>query len=166
MPAAGSIVGLPIDGAQRAVALGRLDGRAGAVGDIFERTAVIVLARGSGAGRAGARGAIVLAGERNAEALLLAGLRLDRAGAGRGGGQRGKDGRGSKCIELVHGFIPHRPQGKRGGAPRGAERGATGVPACEGKRGRRGSYIEESAFPEWKTSDDRTTAGTLPWLTQ
>jgi len=44
--------------------------------------------------------------------------------------------------------------------------GRRGMPAMRGSELPAGTYIEESAFPEWKTSDERTTAGTLPWLIQ
>src|SRR4029079_14396899 len=71
---------LPVDRAQGAVALGRLDRRAGALGNILPGIALVALARSARAGRAGAGLAVVLVGERDAVTLVLAGLRSDRAG--------------------------------------------------------------------------------------
>src|SRR4051812_19824076 len=93
---------LPVYGAERAVALGRPDRGAGAFGDILERAAVEVLARRARAGRAGAGGAIVLAGERDAEALLLARLRLHRRGDKGGRSQRGSC-TGNGDVSDLHG---------------------------------------------------------------
>src|SRR6185369_12663799 len=111
--------GLAVDRGQRAAALGRLDGRACAPSDILPCIALVVLARGARAGRAGTGLAVVFAGERNAEALVLARLRRNRAGVRRSSGQRRKDGSGREGVELVHVSLLELPQQKGGGAPRG-----------------------------------------------
>src|SRR5438067_6687391 len=159
--------GLPVGRAQRAVALGRLDRRAGALGDIFPRVALEILARRARAAGAGTRFAVVLAGERNAVALVHAGLRRNRTGLGRRSGQRGKHGGGGKSVELVHGSVLTCLR-RKSVAPREGQRGTPrDCRHCEGARKcRPGNYMEESGFPEWNTSEERTTAGTLPWLTQ
>ena len=69
---------------QGAMALGGLDVLAGALGDIFPMGGIVIDGRCSGAGRAGAGGAVVLAGERDAVALV--GARLHRGGTRLGGG--------------------------------------------------------------------------------
>ena len=57
------------------MALGRRHGFARAFGDVFPLVRIIVGGLRAGAGRAGAGGAVVLAGERYAVALVGAGLR-------------------------------------------------------------------------------------------
>ena len=75
---------------QRAVALGGLHAFAGALGDIFPGMRVVVDGRGARAAGAGAGGAIVLAGQRDAVALVGAGLGRGGAGLGGGGERRGR----------------------------------------------------------------------------
>src|SRR5271156_152782 len=79
---------------QRAVAARGLHLFAAALGDIFPVMRIVVDGRGAGAGRAGAGGAIVLAGERDAEALV--GARLRRSRTRLGGGSEGAGERGGK----------------------------------------------------------------------
>src|SRR6516164_4612039 len=72
---------------QRAVALRRRGPFARALGDVLPLVRIVVDGLRSGAARAGAGGAVVLAGERNAIALVGAGL--DRRGSRLGGGGEG-----------------------------------------------------------------------------
>src|SRR6266852_195670 len=64
-----------LDRLQRTVAQGRLDRVASALGDVFPGIALIIGRGGSGAGRARTGGTIVVALERDAEALVLGRLR-------------------------------------------------------------------------------------------
>src|SRR5664279_434400 len=82
---------------QRARALGRLDRGAGALGDVLEAIALVVDLRRASAGRAGARGAVVLAGERNTVAFLHTGHLVSSHLVVGGKGAGGQDCEGGGC---------------------------------------------------------------------
>src|SRR3990167_7562676 len=104
-------------GLQRAIAIGRLDRGAGALGDQLPGVALVVDRRGAGAGGAGTGGAVVLAGQRDAIALFLGGL--VGGDGGTAGGERREGERGDGDLGLVHEERPcvERMSAGAGGGP-------------------------------------------------
>ena len=83
---------------------GQFHVHAGARGDILPGIALVVDAGGTGTGGAGAGGTVILAGERNAVALLVL-LRLGRHG-GPGEGESNSGGKAGIGEIAIHGSLP------------------------------------------------------------
>src|SRR5271166_975248 len=126
---------------QGAVAVRGLHALAASIGDIFPVMRIVVDGRCAGAARAGAGCAVVLAGERDAVALVGPGLDGGRAGLGGGG----------------------EGAGERGGERRGGD-GGLGVHVVKSPSSTEGRY-DEAAGPEPFGPCDKAFAGRIAEVT-
>src|SRR5271157_5920731 len=118
---------------------------AGPLGDIFPVMRVVVGGLRAGAAGAGAGGAVVLAGERDAVALVGAGLCGRGAGLGGGGelaGERGGKGGGGDGGLGVHGVRSPSSIKRLASGSAGCRAGRRSLSALRGciRRPRRGGY--------------------------